>query len=117
MKLGLHVSDFTWTAGPGKLGADLVTVAQTAENVGFDRLSVMDHVWQIRGVGPAENDMLEAYTTLGYLAAVTSRVTLYTLVTGVVYRAPGLLAKAVTDARCAVRRPRLARDRRRMERG
>ena len=96
MKLGLHVSDFTWTAGPERLGADLVTVAQTAENVGFDRISVMDHVWQIRGVGPAEHDMLEAYTTLGYLAAVTSRVTLYTLVTGVVYRAPGLLAKAVT---------------------
>ena len=96
MKLGLHVSDFTWPAGPGKLGADLVTIAQTAENVGFDRLSVMDHVWQIRGVGPAEHDMLEAYTTLGYLAAVTSRMTLYTLVTGVVYRAPGLLAKAVT---------------------
>jgi alkanesulfonate monooxygenase len=96
VKLGLHVSDFTWPGGPEKLGADLVTIAQTAENVGFDRLSVMDHVWQIRGVGPAEHEMLEAYTALGYLAAVTSRMTLYTLVTGVVYRAPGLLAKAVT---------------------
>jgi alkanesulfonate monooxygenase len=96
VKLGLHVSDFTWTAGTEKLGSDLVTIAQTAENVGFDRLSVMDHVWQIRGVGPAEHEMLEAYTTLGYVAAVTSRLKLYTLVTGVVYRAPGLLAKAVT---------------------
>jgi F420-dependent oxidoreductase-like protein len=56
----------------------------------------MDHVFQIGVVGPPENDMLEAYTTLGYLAAVTSRVKLLTLVTGAVYRSPGLLAKIVT---------------------
>jgi F420-dependent oxidoreductase-like protein len=56
----------------------------------------MDHVWQIRGFGPPEHEMLEAYTTLGFLAAHTSRVKLLTLVTGVVYREPGLLAKIVT---------------------
>jgi len=61
-----------------------------------DRVSVMDHVWQIGPHGPVEHDMLEAYTTLGFLAAHTSRVKLLTLVTGVTYRDPGLLAKMVT---------------------
>jgi alkanesulfonate monooxygenase len=56
----------------------------------------MDHVWQIEVIGPAERDMLEAYTALGYLAAVTSKVDLLAWVTAVVYREPGLLAKAVT---------------------
>src|ERR1700744_4582 len=56
----------------------------------------MAHFFQIRGVGPAEREMLEAYTTLGYLAACTSRVKLLTLVTGAVYRYPGVLAKIVT---------------------
>src|SRR5437867_3922112 len=56
----------------------------------------MDHFFQIRGVGPAEREMLEAYTTLGYLAACTSRAKLLTLVTGAVYRYPGVLAKIVT---------------------
>src|SRR5690242_21483662 len=56
----------------------------------------MDHFFQIRGVGPTEREMLEAYTTLGYLAACTSRVKLLTLVTGAVYRYPGVLAKIVT---------------------
>jgi F420-dependent oxidoreductase-like protein len=96
MKLGLHISNFTWPAGPTRLGPDLADVARTADDVGFDRVSVMDHVWQIGMVGPPEHEMLEAYTTLGYLAAHTSRVKLLTLVTGVVYRDPGLLAKSVT---------------------
>src|SRR5205814_5997307 len=56
----------------------------------------MDHVWQIGNVGPPEHEMLEAYTTLGYLAACTSRVELVSWVTAVVYREPGLLAKCVT---------------------
>ena len=60
------------------------------------RVSVMDHVWQIRGLGPPEHEMLEAYATLGYLAACTSRVELVSWVTAVVYREPGLLAKCVT---------------------
>jgi F420-dependent oxidoreductase-like protein len=57
---------------------------------------VMDHVWQIGHLGPPEHEMLEAYTTLGWLAGVTSRVKLLTVVTAVVYREPGLLAKQVT---------------------
>ena len=96
MKLGLHIPDYTWPGGPARLGHDLARVGQAAEAAGFDRVSVMDHFFQIRGVGPPEHEMLEAYTTLGYLAAHTSRVRLLTLVTGVVYRQPGLLAKMVT---------------------
>jgi F420-dependent oxidoreductase-like protein len=96
MKLGLHLSDFTWPGGPKRLGADLAAVARSADEAGFDRLSVMDHVWQIGHLGPPEHEMLEAYTTLGYLAAHTRHASLMTLVTGVTYRSPGLLAKIVT---------------------
>jgi len=96
MQLGLHVSDFTWPGGPSRLATDLTNIAQAAETAGFDRLSVMDHLWQIQVMGPPEHEMLEAYTTLGYIAAKTSRISLMTLVTGVVYRPPGLLAKMVT---------------------
>ena len=96
MKAGLHIPDFTWPGGPPEMRVRLGEIAQLAEQAGFDRISVMDHVWQIRNVGPPEHEMLEAYTTLGYLAAKTERVKLLTLVTAVVYRDPGLLAKAVT---------------------
>jgi F420-dependent oxidoreductase-like protein len=96
MKLGLHVSDFTWPGGAAELGPTLVGIARDAEAAGFDRLSVMDHFWQIGHIGPPEHEMLEAYTALGFLAAHTTKVTLYTLVTGVIYREPALLAKAVT---------------------
>jgi F420-dependent oxidoreductase-like protein len=96
MDLGLHVSDFTWTGGAPALAPTLARIARDAENAGFARLSVMDHFWQIGHIGPPEHEMLEAYTTLGFLAGQTSRITLNTLVTGVTYRWPGLLAKAVT---------------------
>ena len=96
MKLGLHVADFTWPGGPSALGSDLAAVAKAADEAGFDRLSVMDHVWQISVMGPPEHEMLEAYTALGFVAAHTRRVRLLTLVTAVVYRDPGLLAKMVT---------------------
>jgi F420-dependent oxidoreductase-like protein len=74
----------------------LADVASAADEAGFERISVMDHLWQIRGIGPPEHEMLEAYTALGFLAGHTRRAKLLTLVTGVVYRDPGLLAKAVT---------------------
>jgi alkanesulfonate monooxygenase len=96
MKLGLHVSNFTWPGGPATMGADLAEVAAAAEQQGFTKLSVMDHVWQIHVVGPPEHDMLEAYTTLGFLAGRTEQIELLAWVTAVVYREPGLLAKAVT---------------------
>jgi F420-dependent oxidoreductase-like protein len=95
VKIGLQIPDFT---GPGaaRLGADIATVARTADDAGFEFISVMDHFFQINMVGPPEHDMLEAYTTLGYLAGCTSRAKLVTLVTGAVYRHPGILAKIVT---------------------
>src|SRR6187399_2274011 len=96
MKLGLSISNFTWPGRPTRLGPELAEIARAADKAGFDYLAVMDHFFQIRGIGPAENDMLEAYTTLGFLAANTERATLLTLVTGVHYREPGLLAKAIT---------------------
>jgi F420-dependent oxidoreductase-like protein len=96
MKVGLHIADFTWDGGPPALAPRLGEIARRAEEAGVNRISVMDHVWQIGPLGPPEHEMLEAYTALGFLAAVTSRVKLLTVVTAVVYREPGLLAKAVT---------------------
>ena len=96
MQIGLQIPDFTWPGGPARLGADLATVAAAADDAGFDFISVMDHFFQIGVIGPPEREMLEAYTTLGYLAGCTSRAKLLTLVTGTVYRHPGILAKIIT---------------------
>ena len=96
MDIGLHIADFTFPAGPARLADDLTRVAVAAEDGGFTRVSVMDHVWQISVLGPPEHEMLEAYTTLGYLAARTSRVELLAWVTAVSYREPGMLAKLVS---------------------
>jgi F420-dependent oxidoreductase-like protein len=96
LELGLHIADFTWSGGAPELGPTLERLARSAEQAGIARLTVMDHVWQIQGVGLPEEAMLEAYTTLGYLAGVTERVRLHALVTAAVYREPGLLAKMVT---------------------
>jgi F420-dependent oxidoreductase-like protein len=96
MELGLHIADFTWNGGDAALGSQLARHAKNAEDAGITRITVMDHVWQIGPVGPVEHAMLEAYTALGFLAAHTQRVKLHTLVTGVVYREPGLLAKQVS---------------------
>jgi len=96
VKIGLQIPDFTTPGGPPRLATDLATVAKTADDAGFEFIAVMDHFFQIGAVGPTEHEMLEAYTTLGYLAACTSRAKLITLVTGTVYRYPGILAKIVT---------------------
>jgi F420-dependent oxidoreductase-like protein len=96
VKIGLHLSEFTYPSGPAGLADDLTRVVAAAEEAGFARVSVMDHVWQISAHGPPEHDMLEAYTTLGYLAARTSRVELLAWVTAVSYREPGMLAKLVS---------------------
>jgi F420-dependent oxidoreductase-like protein len=96
LKLGLHLSNFTYPNGPAALRADLGRIATTAEDIGFAKLSVMDHVWQIHMVGPREHEMLEAYTALGFLAARTERIELLAWVTAAVYREPGLLAKCVS---------------------
>lgn len=95
MRVGLQVPYFTWLNGP-PVGEAFGGVAHRAEAVGLDSLWVMDHFFQIPGVGPPEFDMLEAYTTLGFAAGKTSRIQLGAMVTGVTYRYPAILAKAVT---------------------
>jgi F420-dependent oxidoreductase-like protein len=96
VKIGLQIPDFTTPGGPARLGPDLATVARVADDAGFEFIALMDHFFQIGMLGPPEHEMLEAYTTLGYLAGNTSRAKLLTLVTGAVYRYPGILAKVVT---------------------
>jgi len=96
MKLGLDIADFTWPAGPAKLGRTLGDIARTADQAGFDSIWVMDHFWQIRMNGPEHHEMLEGYSALSYMAGVTSRAKLGTMVTGAIYRHPGILAKTVT---------------------
>ena len=94
---GYHMPLFTFPGVPDdQLFEHLVSLVQAAEKAGFDMVTVMDHFYQIRGVGPEEAPMLEAYTLLSGLAARTSRVRLGTMVSGVTYRNPALLAKMVT---------------------
>jgi len=96
MKIGLQINRFDWPGGTGQIAEHLRGIAVAADEAGFDSEWVMDHFLQIHYLGPETDPMLEAYTTLGYLAGVTRRVMLGTMVTGVVYRSPALLVKAVT---------------------
>ncbi|BCK56708.1 LLM class F420-dependent oxidoreductase [Nocardia wallacei] len=97
MELGFHVPIFDIDGGTTAIAGELARVGAAAEASGATWLSFMDHYFQIEPTGlPAESNMLEGYTTLGYLAAHTSTVELGLLVTGVTYRHPGLLAKIVT---------------------
>ena len=96
MNVGIHIPSFEWPGGPPRIAGDLARLAATAEEVGCDSISVMDHYFQMQGFAPVEDPMLEAYATLGFLAAQTSKVRLRTLVSGVTYRHPDLLAKIVS---------------------
>ena len=96
MRIGLQIPSFTWPEGTGGIGPKLAQIGRTADEAGFASLWVMDHFFQIRGVGSVEEPMLESYSTLSYLAGVTERAKLGTLVTGVVYRYPGILVKTTT---------------------
>lgn len=97
MRLGVHVWDYTTGQNdPAAIPKDLGRVAEAAEEAGVAWLSVMDHYFQMDQSAPADDFMLEAYTTLGFLAGRTTTVQLGVLVTGVTYRHPGLLAKIVT---------------------
>jgi F420-dependent oxidoreductase-like protein len=96
MRLGLQVPSFTWPGGPEHLGETFAGIAERAETAGLSSLWVMDHFFQIRMVGPPEQEMLEGWTALAYAAGRTSRIRLGTMVTGVTYRYPGILVKTAT---------------------
>jgi F420-dependent oxidoreductase-like protein len=96
MRIGLQVPSFSWSGGPEQIGPMFGQVARAADQAGLHSLWVMDHFFQIGGVGTAEEPMLEGYSALSYAAALTERITLGTMVTGTVYRHPGVLVKTVT---------------------
>jgi F420-dependent oxidoreductase-like protein len=94
---GYHIPNFTFPGvPPDGLFDHVAQLAKAAEDAGFGLVSVMDHLYQIRGIGPVTDPMLEAYSTLAALSQRTSRVRLGTLVTGVTYRNPAFLAKTLT---------------------
>jgi len=96
MRIGLQVPRFTWPGGDEGIAPKLAEIGRTADEAGFDSLWVMDHLFQIGVVGEVEEPMLEGYSALSYLAGVTQRAKLGTLVTGVIYRYPGILVKTAT---------------------
>ncbi|MBV9253597.1 MAG: LLM class F420-dependent oxidoreductase [Actinobacteria bacterium] len=95
MDLAIHNLNFTVPGGPDAIGPALLATARAAEEGGASQFTVMDHYFQMDWMAPAEDPMLEGYTTLGYLAGVTESMRLGLLVTGVTYRHPGLLAKII----------------------
>jgi F420-dependent oxidoreductase-like protein len=96
MRVGLQVPNFTWPNGQSQLGDTFGLIAERAERAGLYSLWVMDHFFQIRNVGPAENEMLEGWSALAFAAGRTNRIKLGTMVTGVTYRYPGILVKTAT---------------------
>jgi F420-dependent oxidoreductase-like protein len=96
MKVGLQIPSFTWPGGPEAIAPTLARIGRDADDAGFDSIWVMDHFFQIRGVGRPEEPMLEGWTALGFLAANTRRARLGLMVGGVHYRLPGLWVKAAT---------------------
>ena len=96
MQVGIHFVNFSLPGSPESLATTLAATARTAEDGGVSVFSLMDHWFQMEMRAPAEEPMLEGYTSLGFLAAHTTTMTLGLLVTGVMYRHPGLLAKVVT---------------------
>jgi len=96
MDLGFHIANFTWDVPDDQLAPTLAKAAAQAEASGIKRITVMDHFWQIDTIGNPEQPMLEGYTALGFIAAHTQSVLLHTLVSGVIYREPGILAKQIS---------------------
>jgi F420-dependent oxidoreductase-like protein len=96
VKIGLQLNRFDYAGGAAAIGPTLARVASDADDAGFDSIWVMDHFFQIRGLGPAEDPMLEGWTALGFLAAHTRRASLGLMVGGIHYRLPGLWVKAAT---------------------
>jgi F420-dependent oxidoreductase-like protein len=96
MKVGLQICSFTWPGGAEAIGPTLARIVEQADDIGFDSIWVMDHFFQIRGVGRQEEPMLEGMTALGFMAAHSKRARLGLMVGGIHYRNPGLWLKATT---------------------
>jgi len=96
LDIGLHYWTYSHPSDPVGIPATIAEAARIADEAGFHRFTVMDHYFQMEHRGTADEPMLEGYTTLGYVAAKTEHLRLGLLVTGVMYRYPGLLAKIVT---------------------
>ena len=96
MKFGLQVSSFTFPGGTPELAPTLERIVRTADEVGFDSIWVMDHLFQIRSVGAVDEPMLEGWTALGWIAALTKRARIGLMVGGIHYREPGIWVKAAT---------------------
>ena len=96
MNLAIHYAAFNQPGGAAAIAPTLAATARAADEGGIAAMTLMDHYFQIDSIGPAEDPMLEGYTTLGFLAGQTRNLRLGLLVTGVTYRHPGLLAKIVT---------------------
>jgi F420-dependent oxidoreductase-like protein len=96
MRLGLQVPNFTWSNDQSQIGDTFGLIAQRAEHAGLYSLWVMDHFFQISFVGPVENEMLEGWSALAFVAGRTNRIKLGTMVTGITYRYPGILVKTAT---------------------
>lgn len=88
MKLGLQLNGFDWDAGPKRLASTLAETAQAAEEAGFDRIAVVDHLWQHPILGGPEANEPECYATLSFVAVHTERVKLGAMVSGVHFRHP-----------------------------
>ena len=101
MRVGLHIGKFHWPGSPDNIGEKLAEIARTADDMGFYSLWVMDHLFQLGsryGIihGPVEAPVLEGYSTISYLAAVTQKIKVGLMVTGNINRHPGILVKTVT---------------------
>lgn len=100
MKIGLQIVQFKWPGSPDNIGKKLAEIGRTADEAGFDSIWAMDHFFQLDmpqfGLSP-QDPMLDGYTALSYLAAFTNRARLGTMVTGVIYRNPGLVIKIVSN--------------------
>jgi len=96
MRLGLQLNNFDWEGGSERFGRNLADIGWTAEEAGFDRIGVADHLWQHPIMGGPEADEPECYTTLAFLAANTDRIGLTAMVSGIHFRHPAVLVKSVT---------------------